>query len=76
MLAGGAGLAYSSRARAQQRSSKSARIGIIDPTTTWDAFREELRNLGYGIAAKQLQLLREAVPSVARVAFLWNPDNA
>ena len=28
------------------------------------------------IAAKQLQLLREAVPSVARVAFLWNPDNA
>jgi putative tryptophan/tyrosine transport system substrate-binding protein len=163
VLAGGAGLAYSSSARAQQRSSKSARIGIIDPTTIWDAFREELRNLGYvegqnitfeyrhaegqperlaiaaaelvrvpvdviatygtpatgaakqatttipivaisvgdpvragvvaslarpgrnvtgnsllgpDIAAKQLQLLREAVPPVARVAFLWNPDNA
>jgi len=163
VLAGGAGLTYSSRARAQQRSAKLARIGIIDPTTIWDAFREELRNLGYvegqhntfeyrhaegqperlaiaaaelvrvpvdviatygtpatraakqatttipivaisvgdpvragvvaslarpggnvtgnsllapDIAAKQLQLLREAVPSVARVAFLWNPDNA
>ena len=43
----GAGLAHSSRARAQQRAPKPARIGIIDPTTIWDAFREELRNLGY-----------------------------
>ena len=47
VLAGGAGLAHSSRARAQQRSAKLARIGIIDPKAIWDAFREELRNLGY-----------------------------
>src|SRR5215212_11865331 len=47
VLAGGAVLAHSSRARAQQRSVKLARIGIIDPTAIWDAFRKELRNLGY-----------------------------
>jgi putative ABC transport system substrate-binding protein len=161
-LAGGAGLAHLSRARAQQRSAKLARIGIIDPIAIWDAFREELRNLGYvegqnitleyryaegqperlaivaaelvrvpvdviatygtpatraakqatttipivaisvgdpvraglvaslarpggnvtgnsllapDLATKQLQLLRETIP-VARVALLWNPDNA
>ena len=32
--------------------------------------------LGPDIGAKRLQLLREALPSVARVAFLWNPQNA
>jgi len=28
------------------------------------------------IIAKRLQLVRQAVPTVARVALLWNPDNA
>jgi ABC-type uncharacterized transport system substrate-binding protein len=28
-----------------------------------------------GLAGKQLQLLREIVPSVSRVAILWNPTN-
>jgi ABC-type uncharacterized transport system substrate-binding protein len=28
------------------------------------------------IIAKRLQLLRQAIPTVARVALLWNPDNA
>jgi putative ABC transport system substrate-binding protein len=28
-----------------------------------------------GLAAKRLQLLKLAVPTVSRVAFLWNPDN-
>ncbi len=31
--------------------------------------------LGPDIVAKRLQLLRELVPSAARLAFLWNPDN-
>src|SRR5437016_8817088 len=32
--------------------------------------------LGPDVGAKRLQLLKEAVPTVSRVAFLWNPDNA
>jgi putative ABC transport system substrate-binding protein len=32
--------------------------------------------LGPDIAAKRLQLIKEVVPTVSRVAFLWNPDNA
>jgi putative tryptophan/tyrosine transport system substrate-binding protein len=32
--------------------------------------------LGPDVAGKQLQLLKEVIPSLSRVAFLWNPDNA
>ena len=32
--------------------------------------------LGPDIATKRLQLIKEVVPFVSRVAFLWNPDNA
>jgi putative ABC transport system substrate-binding protein len=32
--------------------------------------------LGAAVATKRLQLFKEAVPTVSRVAFLWNPDNA
>jgi putative ABC transport system substrate-binding protein len=28
------------------------------------------------VTAKRLQLLKEVLPSVSRLAFLWNPDNA
>jgi putative tryptophan/tyrosine transport system substrate-binding protein len=32
--------------------------------------------LGPDLGPKRLQLIKEVVPSVSRVAFLWNPDNA
>jgi putative tryptophan/tyrosine transport system substrate-binding protein len=32
--------------------------------------------LGPDLSPKRLQLIKEVVPSVSRVAFLWNPDNA
>jgi putative ABC transport system substrate-binding protein len=32
--------------------------------------------LGPDIGAKRIQLLKELIPTVSRVAFLWNPDNA
>jgi putative ABC transport system substrate-binding protein len=32
--------------------------------------------LGPDVVTKRLQILKDAIPSVARVAFLWNPDNA
>ena len=31
--------------------------------------------LGPGLAAKRLELLKEAMPNISRVAFLWNPAN-
>jgi len=32
--------------------------------------------LGPEVAGKRLQLLKEVIPSLSRVAFLWTPDNA
>jgi ABC-type uncharacterized transport system substrate-binding protein len=32
--------------------------------------------LGTEVVTKRLQILKDAIPSVSRVAFLWNPDNA
>jgi ABC-type uncharacterized transport system substrate-binding protein len=32
--------------------------------------------LGVELQSKRLQLLKEVVPALSRVAFLWNPDNA
>jgi putative ABC transport system substrate-binding protein len=34
-----------------------------------------LMQLGAGLAAKRLELVKEVVPGVTRVAFLWNPAN-
>ena len=34
-----------------------------------------LTQLGAGLAAKRLELLKEVVPNLSRVAFLWNPAN-
>src|SRR5262245_60855137 len=33
-----------------------------------------LTNIAPELSGKRLELLREAVPAVSRVAFLWNPD--
>src|SRR5262249_6680561 len=32
--------------------------------------------LGAELAGKRLQLLKDVLPSVSRVAFMWNPANA
>jgi len=32
--------------------------------------------IGPDVGAKRLQILKEPIPTVSRVAFLWNPDNA
>jgi putative tryptophan/tyrosine transport system substrate-binding protein len=32
--------------------------------------------LGPDVVSKRLQILKDAIPSIARVGFLWNPDNA
>jgi putative tryptophan/tyrosine transport system substrate-binding protein len=161
-LLGGAGAAWPLGARAQQRTPKIPRIGIIDDAAIWDHFRQGLRDLGYiegqtiaieyrsaegkpdrlaavanelaslpvdliatsgtaatyaakqatteipivmlaigdpvrsglvaslarpggnitgntilgpEIAGKRLQLLKEVIPSISRLAFLWNPNN-
>jgi len=59
-------------------------IGIGDPVEA--GFAQSLARprgnitgntiLGPAVATKRLQLFKEAVPTVSRVAFLWNPDNA
>ena len=32
--------------------------------------------LGLGIVTKKLQVLKDVIPTVARIAYLWNPDNS
>ena len=32
--------------------------------------------LGSDVVTKRLQILKDALPEVSRIAFLWNPDNA
>jgi hypothetical protein len=44
---GGAAVAWSLTARAQQLVRKTPVIGIIDDAPVWDHFRKELRDLGY-----------------------------
>ena len=45
-LLAGAAAAWPLAARAQQQG-RIPRIGIIDDTPMWDAFRQGLRDLGY-----------------------------
>jgi len=74
------------RAKAAQRATKTipiVAISISDP-----AAAELVTNLahpgdnitgntilGPDIVTKKLQILKDAIPAVTRVAYLWNPDN-
>src|SRR5262245_7959026 len=73
--------------RAAKQATKTipiVMIGIGDPV--WAGLVSSLAQpggnitgntiLGSDVAGKRLQLLKEAIPTVSRVAFLWNPDNA
>jgi putative ABC transport system substrate-binding protein len=73
-------------AQAAQRATKSIPIVVIsvgDPVAAGlvTNFAHPGGNitgntiLGPDIATKRLQLLRDAIPSAARLAFLWNPNN-
>jgi putative tryptophan/tyrosine transport system substrate-binding protein len=162
-LIGGAAATGPLVARAQGPSGKTARIGIIDDSSSWDPFRQQLRELHYvegqnlayvylrtngeadqwdaaasalaripvdvivafgtprakaaqratttipivaisigdpvaaklvtslarpggnitgntilgpDIVTKKLQILRDAIPTVTRIAYLWNPENS
>jgi putative ABC transport system substrate-binding protein len=162
-LLGGAATAWPLAARAQRTTGKIVRIGIIDDSSSWDPFRQQLRDLNYvegqnlayvslntngnpdqldaaadtlaqvpvdviaafgtpraqaarratktipiiaisisdpvaaglvtslaqpasnvtgntilgpDVVTKKLQVLKDAIPSVAHVAYLWNPDNS
>jgi putative tryptophan/tyrosine transport system substrate-binding protein len=62
-------------ARAQQ-SARVPRIGIIDDALQRGRARPPWSTvLSPDLSGKRLQLLREAIPTVARVAYLTNPNN-
>jgi putative ABC transport system substrate-binding protein len=74
-------------ARAAQRATKTIPIvamsigdpvaaGLVTSLAHPDGNITGNTILGAEIVTKRLQLLKDAVPAVARVAFLWNPDNA
>ena len=74
-------------AQAAQQATKSipiVAISIGDPIAagTVSGFGRPGDNitgntiLGTDVVTKRLQILKDAIPSVSRVAFLWNPDNA
>ena len=70
------------RAQAAQRATKTipiVAISISDPIAA--GLAHPVGNitgntiLGPDIVTKKLQILKDAFPAVARVAYLWNPDN-
>ena len=52
------------------------RAGLVASLARPDANVTGNTILGTEMAAKRVQLLKEFIPRVARVAFLWNPNNA
>jgi putative ABC transport system substrate-binding protein len=75
------------RAKAAQRATKTIpiiAISISDPIAAGlvTSLAHPVGNitgntiLGPDIVTKKLQVLKDAIPAVARVAYLWNPDNS
>ena len=75
------------RAQAAQRATKTIPIvamSISDPIAAGlvTSLAHPAGNitgntiLGPDIVTKKLQVLKDAIPAVARVAYLWNPDNS
>jgi putative ABC transport system substrate-binding protein len=75
------------RAQAAQRATKTIpiiAISISDPVAAGlvTSLAQPVGNitgntiLGPDIVTKKLQVLKDAIPAVARVAYLWNPDNS
>ena len=75
------------RAKAAQRATKTipiVAISIGDPIGSGlvTSLAHPAGNitgntiLGPDIVTKKLQVLKDAIPAVARVAYLWNPDNS
>jgi putative tryptophan/tyrosine transport system substrate-binding protein len=75
------------RAQAAQRATKTipiVAISISDPiraglvTSLGHPVGNITGNtiLGPDIVTKKLQILKDALPAVSRVAYLWNPDNS
>ena len=75
------------RAQAAQRATKTipiVAISISDPIAAGlvTSLAHPVGNitgntiLGPDIVTKKLQILKDAFPAVARIAYLWNPDNS
>jgi putative tryptophan/tyrosine transport system substrate-binding protein len=74
------------RAKAAQRATKTIPIvaisigdpigaGLVTSLAHPDGNITGNTILGPDIVTKRLQILKDAIPTVARVAYLWNPDN-
>src|SRR5215471_9724928 len=75
------------RAKAAQRATKTipiVAISIGDPIGSGlvTSLAHPVGNitgntiLGPDIVTKKLQILKDAIPTVARIAYLWNPENS
>jgi len=75
------------RAKAAQRATKTipiVAISISDPVAAGlvTSLAHPVGNitgntiLGPDIVTKKLQVLKDAIPTVAHIAYLWNPDNS
>ena len=56
-------------------SADPVQLGVADSLAKPGGNATGVTFLSDELAAKRLELLKEAVPSVSRVGFLWNPDH-